>query len=209
MPDQVGRVRCLSRSHPPLRFSLLLVAVSVVLLAVAVAITPAAAQAHAPSARKTVQLAGGRLSSGFRWTVNAFNRGGPSGAARPCVSIRLSPPRPELADPEESDLRCQRPSLDDLDAFALVDEFSSPKATLLAIVMPTTVRSVSLFFNGELNDRTIALREISRSQGAETNLVPFNYGAFAFSGDSCLSRLVLKGRDGEVLNAGERMRCRG
>jgi hypothetical protein len=99
--------------------------------------------------------------------------------------------------------------LENLDAFALVDEFSSPKATLLAIIMPTTVRSVSLYFNGQLNDRTIALRQISKPKGAETDLAPFNYGAFAFSGDSCLGRFVLKGRDGEVLNAGERMHCRG
>jgi hypothetical protein len=79
----------------------------------------------------------------------------------------------------------------------------------LAIVMPPTVRSASLYFNGQLNDRTIALRPLSRSKSGETGLAPFSYGAFAFSGDSCLGRLVLKGRDGEVLYAGERMHCRG
>src|ERR1700759_517778 len=88
--------------------SFIFAAVSVVLLAVALASTPAPSQAHTLSAHKTVQLAAGRLSSGFRWTVDAFNAGGPSGAARPCVSIGLTPPRPELTDPEESDLRCQR-----------------------------------------------------------------------------------------------------
>jgi hypothetical protein len=179
------------------------------LLTLVVAISPAAARAHAPSVGKTVRLASGHLSSGFRWTVDAFSGGGTSGAARPCVSIRLVPPRPEPADPEEGDVRCQRPSLGNLDAFALVDEFSSPKTTLLAIIMPSTVRFASFYFDGELTDRTITLRQISSSEGAETGLAPFSYGAFAFSGDSCLKRLVLKGRDDEVLNAGEPMHCRG
>jgi hypothetical protein len=205
MPDQGGPHRC---SHF-LNLFFPFLAMSVVLLIVVVAISPAAALADAPTGKR-VRLAGGRLSSGFRWTVEAFREGGASGAARPCVSIELSPPHPEIADPEAGDVRCQRPSLENLDAFAVVDEFSSPKTTLLAIVMPPAVRSASLYFNGPLNDRAIALRQLPKSKGAKTGLAPFRYGAFAFSGDSCLSRLVLRGgRDGEVLYAGERMHCRG
>jgi hypothetical protein len=205
------KVKCDYVSHPQLQLRFrrvlrVLLVSAAMLLTVIAAPQPPIARAQTSLSGAAIRLAAGRLSSGTRWTVAAFSGGA---AVRPCVLIRLSPLSSDIEDSEESDVRCQRPSLGNLDAFSLVDEFSDPKTTLLAIVMPPKAHSAWLYFNGQLKDRAVTFRQISESKATKSGLAPFGYAALAFSGDSCLSRLVLKDRDGKVLNAGERMHCRG
>ena len=176
----------------------MLAAFLVVVLAL-LPVTSAAARARSGAAR----LGSGSVSK-FRWWVNAQRGRTPE---VPCLQIELVPMgkrSPFEVGLGETSCRPIRPLPN---AFGVVDELVHPNVTVIAMAFPEAAQTVSLYFRGRLETHTLPLRLLSEGKARKTGLRPFRYLAFAFKGDSCLSRFITHDSGGHVLYDGGRMHC--
>ena len=142
----------------------------------------------------------------FRWKATVFGNG--NRPFRPCVRVDLQPARHPLPlDPTEvqvGETQCAPvPNL-----LSVVNELNRPKITALVMAFSREARSVSLYFNGQIEDRTIPLDGISARKARRIGIAPFSYMAIAFSGNSCVSRFVTHAKSGVILEDGGHMQCR-
>jgi hypothetical protein len=157
----------------------------------------------------SVLLGSGRVGKN-RWFAFSTRDQGTGGDRRPCLDVSLEPiHRPSPPNPLEisvggSSCSGLRPTPELL---SVVDELKRPKVTVLAMAFVPEVYSVTLYFNGHLEDRTVQLSLLSAYKATKARLAPFRYAALAFAGDSCVSRFVAHARDGGVLYDGGRMGC--